>query len=1033
MGCSGFVNGGITVQSVAGTEIVGNLVSGNTGGIQLLGAGNVTLLQNAVLGNTGTGIDIFQSASGGITLIQNLVTGNRGPGVAWDNIPPTRIINNTVANNSLAFAGPAGGSELSAGLLNSTADIENNLFVATGMYSAMSCNLDMASPPTFNNNDVFATNAATYAPGCPDQTGKVGNLSADPMFVGLLSSNYLLQAGSPVIGKGKLSAPGLPAVDMVGNSRLTGGKIDIGSYEYHTKNVLLLSTYDLQYGSQPEGEKSATKTVTLTNQGSVPVAINVVEAGPSFSQTNDCGKTLAAAAICHIKIAFSPVTADFQTDALGIFTDTTHNPQIVTLSGTGLPPGASLDLYAFSFPLQIIATSSSPQTFTLTNSGQAPLKISSIGNPGLGFSQTNNCPIAPATLAISASCTISVVCTPAQTGFFTGNILISDNAPGSPQQIFLQGTGISAGIATVSTTSLTFPTTDIGKSSAPQSITLTNTGTGPLGITQISQFGDFPLTNNCPPSLLAGGACVISVVFSPQNNFLESTQINIVDDGQPGFINVSVSGTGQAVTPVLTSLSVTNAPTGMQNLSFLITGTGFFFGSQVLWNQTPVSSGQLGANQLAVSVPDNLLAAPGTPQITVVNPAPGGTSNALTFTIYKPLNYSFKSASYQYVPITGTNLNLSPFSAAIITSPFPLHVGGGSFTDVSISGMGTLSFIGGVSFESPIPSSVTFPVIAPFWDFLNPSGSGADNNVFWQVVGTAPNRKLVVEWRNVPYWGAQDATDTVKFEVVFAEGSSNLIFNYADTVFGGANSANDNGATASVGVQVAAALGTQYSFNTPALTSKSSILWFPSDPVVQISASTLNFGYHQIGTPSLKQSVTLTNGSMAALLIDGINTGNPSFTQTNNCGAKLLTGKSCVIAVIFTPSQLGAQTAQLTVNGNERDSPLIVTLNGIGTVDPTEVFPTQINFGVQAVGSRTTQSVTLANATNQKLTVQTISTSSSPFSQTNDCGSSLGPGAGCTIKVTFTPARKGAVTGQLLMGLGGKPAVAEVQLSGAGK
>ncbi len=1034
VGCSGFINGGITVQSISGTEIVGNLVSGNTGGIQLLGAGNVTLQQNAVVGNLGAGINIYGSASDGIALIQNLVAGNRGPGIVWDNIPPSRVINNTVANNSLGFPGPAGASELSAGLINSAVDIENNLFVATGNYSAVSCNLDITNPLSFNSNDAFATNATTYAAGCPDQTGKTGNLSTDPLFVSLLTGNYLLQAGSPVIARGKASAPGLPTVDMVGNSRLTAGKVDMGSYEYHAKNVLLLSAYDLQFGSQPEGVKSVTKTITLTNQGSLPVAINFVEAGPSFSQTNDCGRTLAAAAICHIKIAFLPAIPNFQSDALGISTDATQNPQVVTLSGTGLAPGASLDLYAFSFPLQIIATSSSPQIFTLTNTGQAPLKISSIGSPGVGFSQTNNCPIAPATLAISASCTVAVVCTPAQTGYFTGNILINDNAPGSPQQIFLQGTGISAGIATVSTTSLTFPVTDIGKSSAPQSITLTNTGTGPLGISQIAQFGDFPTTNNCPPSLLAGGSCVISVVFTPQNNSMESAQINIVDDGQPGFVNVSVTGTGQAVTPVLTSLSVTNAPVGMQNLSFLITGTGFFFGSQVLWDQTPVYSGQLGPTQLSVSVPDNLLTVSGTPKITVVNPGPGGgTSNALTFTIYKPLNYNFASATYNYVTITGTNLNLSPFSASIVSSPFPLLVGGGSFTDMVVSGMGNISFIGGVSFENSIPGPVSFPVIAPFWDFLNPFGTDANNNVFWQVVGTAPNRKLVVEWRNVPYWGAQDTTSTVKFEVVFTEGSSNLIFNYADTVFGGANSADDNGATASVGVQVGTALGTQYSLNTPALKSKSSILWYPSDPVAQITASALDFGYHQIGNSSLRQNLTLTNRSIAALLIDSIAVSNSNFTQTNNCGVTLLTGKSCVIAVNFTPSQLGAQTAQLTVNGNEKDAPLSVTLNGIGTVDPTEVFPTQINFGVHAVGTGTTQSVTLANGTNQKLTVQNISTSSSSFTQTNNCGSSLTPGASCTIMVTFTPTKKGAVAGNVLMGLGGKPPVAEVHLSGAGQ
>jgi hypothetical protein len=29
-------------------------------------------------------------------------------------------------------------------------------------------------------------------------------------------------------------------------------------------------------------------------------------------------------------------------------------------------------------------------------------------------------------------------------------------------------------------------------------------------------------------------------------------------------------------------------------------------------------------------------------------------------------------------------------------------------------------------------------IIAPFWENLYPFGSGTDNNVFWQVLGTPP-------------------------------------------------------------------------------------------------------------------------------------------------------------------------------------------------------------------------------------------------------------------------------------------------------
>ena len=841
-----------------------------------------------------------------------------------------------------------------------------------------------------------------------------------------------MQAGSPVIGKGKASATGLPAVDMVGNPRLTSGKLDIGAYEYNVKNKLALSAYNVQFGSQPEGLKSAVKTLTLTNQGSGPVAINSIDSGPSFPQTNDCGQSVAASASCHIKIFFA-IHSWLSVRRIEYSTDATRNPQVVTVTGTGLPPGASLDLYGFSFPLQIIGTSSAPQTFTLTNDNKPPSESRVSLVPVLGFLKRT---IALSHLPpnIGSSCTITVVCTPSQTGFFTGNISIYDNAPSSPQQISLQGTGISAGVATVSTTNLTFPTTKIGKSSAPQTVTLTNTGTGPLGILSISGDGDFPSTNNCPASLLAGGSCVISVIFTPSNNSSEFGSIFIQDDGQPGFINISSTGNGQSVTPILTSLSQGSAPVGIQNLNFIINGTGFFFGSQVFWNQTLVSSGVQGPTQLFVSVPDNLAATVGNAQITVVNPAPGGgTSNTLTFTVYKPLNYDFKTTSYNYISITGTNLNMGPFSGAAVISPFPLQVGGGSYTTLLISSMGNITFLGGVGFPGPIPTQFSSPLVAPFWDSLGPFGTNSDNNVFWQVVGTAPNRKMVVEWRNVPYCCTQDPTSTVRFEVVFSEGSSNLNFNYADTVFGGTNTVDDNGATASVGVQVATGLGTQFSFDSAVLKSKTSLLWFPSDPTVQLSSSVLDFGYHQIGNTSLRQTVTLKNNSIAPLTIDSIAINSSDFSQTNTCGTQLLSGKTCTISAAFRPSQLGAESAQLTINGNEKDAPLSITLNGIGTVDPTEVFPSRIDFGLQAVGSKSTSPVTLANASNQVLSVQKIVASPAAFSQTNNCGSSLAPGASCTVNLTFAPSHKGSVSGTLSMGLSSKPLVTVVQLTGAGK
>ncbi len=71
----------------------------------------------------------------------------------------------------------------------------------------------------------------------------------------------------------------------------------------------------------------------------------------------------------------------------------------------------------------------------------------------------------------------------------------------------------------ISPSSLSFAPQSVGIPSAAQTITVRNSGAGPLSINGISVTGtnaaDFSETNNCPPSLAAGASCTVTVVFSP--------------------------------------------------------------------------------------------------------------------------------------------------------------------------------------------------------------------------------------------------------------------------------------------------------------------------------------------------------------------------------------------------------------------------------------------------------------------------------------------------------------------------------------
>src|SRR5205814_1660358 len=151
-----------------------------------------------------------------------------------------------------------------------------------------------------------------------------------------------------------------------------------------------------------------------------------------------CSSDLNAS--CVINVTFTP-TAPFSRTATLAISDNSFGSaqQDVSLAGVGLAPVASLSATTVNFPNQHVGTASTPQAVTLSNTGNEAMTISSIvitdgsGKGSSLFTQTNNCPVSPATLAANASCTINVTFTPQNTGTQTATLTVSDNAFGSPR------------------------------------------------------------------------------------------------------------------------------------------------------------------------------------------------------------------------------------------------------------------------------------------------------------------------------------------------------------------------------------------------------------------------------------------------------------------------------------------------------------------------------------------------------------------------------------------------------------------------
>lgn len=104
------------------------------------------------------------------------------------------------------------------------------------------------------------------------------------------------------------------------------------------------------------------------------------------------------------------------------------------------------------------------------------------------------------------------------------------------------------------------------------------------------------------------------------------------------------------------------------------------------------------------------------------------------------------------------------------------------YTTAQITGNGWLSFTATFSSDNPPStspnSSAPNAVIAPFWFDGDPSAGGAGTDVRYLTSGTAPNRKFIVNWIQVPSW--YSATDKATFQVVLYENGGYVDMNCKD-------------------------------------------------------------------------------------------------------------------------------------------------------------------------------------------------------------------------------------------------------------
>lgn len=199
---------------------------------------------------------------------------------------------------------------------------------------------------------------------------------------------------------------------------------------------------------------------------------------------------------------------------------------------------------------------------------------------------------------------------------------------------------------------------------------------------------------------------------------------------------------------------------------------------------------------------------------------------------------------------------------------------------------------------------------------------------------------------------------------------------------------------------------------------------------VGVSPGALAFARQVVDTVSGPKTVTITNRQTRALTLLGI-VAEGDFRQSNNCGQSVAAGGACKITVTFNPTAVGYATGSVIVTHDAAGGPQSVLLSGYGIV-PTTVTPLNINFAGVVLGSSSrAQYVKLTNNQSTPLTINGI-TITGTFTQTNTCGTTLGPLQSCNVLVTFTPVALGVHSGRLTMNYNASNSPQTVTLAGSG-
>jgi hypothetical protein len=602
----------------------------------------------------------------------------------------------------------------------------------------------------------------------------------------------------------------------------------------------------------------------------------------------------------------------------------------------------------------------------------------------------------------------------------------------------------------VTGSSLTFPATVDGSSSAPQTMTLTaNTAVTVQSIASTSGQFTIGIPSQPLPAILAAGQTLsVPVTFSPTTAGPVAGDLNVtLGDGSTAAF--ALSGTGESPDP---QLSVDQP---------LVSLGGTVIGGELTGSVTFSNVGNAPLTISAVNPPSAPFSASGLPAVGDVI-APGG---AVTATLAFDPTAAGDFASSLEIDSTGGNKIVDISGSA--TTPGQLQLSGSSidFGSVLVGGTVTKSFtltnVGGAPVTitkskppfggefSPVTSlpegstiapgasvteQVTFAPTAPgdasgVWEINADDGLGLRDVLF---AGTGVDPQASVSSGTLSLGGTLVGgvvTGTVTFSnvgtaplTVSGVSSPSAPFSASGLPAVGDVIAPGGVVTATLAFDPTAAGDFASSLEIDSdggneIVSLSGSAVTPGQ--LQLSSGTVDFGSVLVGKAASK-SFALTNvGGAPVTIIKSTPPGGGEFAPGTSLadGTTIAPGQTVQEDVSFLPTMTGAASGVWDVSYDDglQSQDVQVLFAGTGVDPQASVSSGTLSLGGTLVGGGVTGTVTFSNVGTAPLTVSGVSSPSAPFSVSGlpAAGDVLAPGRAITLAFAFDPTAPGSFASSL--------------------